>query len=168
MVHCSEHGTHDPASKCPRRFASDPESPGLLSHGNSPGCRTANDSGIEGAAGTSHAGDIPNVGRGCCSRGAGCPVTYDTVYIALAELLDAPLLTCDRKIALASGHPDRGRQSSTHSIFCGYVAKLIGRRRGFHIVLMHVLPPLPPDLLKTGPLADVHAAERLDWAQRIL
>jgi nucleotide-binding universal stress UspA family protein len=49
-----------------------------------------------------------------------------------------------------------------------YVAKLIGRRRGFHIVLMHVLPPLPPDLLESGPAADVHAAQKLDWAQRIL
>ncbi len=29
---------------------------------------------------------------------------YDAIYVALAELLDAPLLTCDRKIALASGH----------------------------------------------------------------
>jgi predicted nucleic acid-binding protein len=29
---------------------------------------------------------------------------YDAVYVALAELLDAPLITCDRKIALASGH----------------------------------------------------------------
>jgi predicted nucleic acid-binding protein len=29
---------------------------------------------------------------------------YDGVYVALAELLDAPLVTCDRKIALASGH----------------------------------------------------------------
>jgi predicted nucleic acid-binding protein len=29
---------------------------------------------------------------------------YDAVYVALAELLDAPLLTCDQKIALASGH----------------------------------------------------------------
>jgi predicted nucleic acid-binding protein len=29
---------------------------------------------------------------------------YDAVYVALAELLDAPLLTCDRRIALASGH----------------------------------------------------------------
>jgi predicted nucleic acid-binding protein len=29
---------------------------------------------------------------------------YDAVYVALAELLDAPLLSCDRKIASASGH----------------------------------------------------------------
>ncbi len=29
---------------------------------------------------------------------------YDAVYVALAELLDARLLTCDRKIASASGH----------------------------------------------------------------
>lgn len=29
---------------------------------------------------------------------------YDAAYVALAELLDAPLLTGDRKIAAASGH----------------------------------------------------------------
>ena len=29
---------------------------------------------------------------------------YDAVYVALAEALDATLLTCDRKIASASGH----------------------------------------------------------------
>lgn len=29
---------------------------------------------------------------------------YDAVYVALAELLGAPLLTCDRKIASAPGH----------------------------------------------------------------
>ena len=29
---------------------------------------------------------------------------YDAVYVALAELLDAPLLTCDAGIASASGH----------------------------------------------------------------
>lgn len=29
---------------------------------------------------------------------------YDAAYVALAELLDAPLLTCDRKIAAAPGH----------------------------------------------------------------
>jgi predicted nucleic acid-binding protein len=29
---------------------------------------------------------------------------YDAAYVALAELLDAPLLTCDSKIASASGH----------------------------------------------------------------
>ena len=29
---------------------------------------------------------------------------YDASYIALAETLDAPLLTCDRRLAAASGH----------------------------------------------------------------
>lgn len=29
---------------------------------------------------------------------------YDAVYVALAELLDAALVTCDRRIASASGH----------------------------------------------------------------
>jgi len=29
---------------------------------------------------------------------------YDAAYVALAELLDAPLLTCDSKIASAAGH----------------------------------------------------------------
>ena len=29
---------------------------------------------------------------------------YDAVYVALAELLDAPLLTCDGKIASSKGH----------------------------------------------------------------
>ena len=29
---------------------------------------------------------------------------YDAVYIALAEILEAPLLTCDAKLRSASGH----------------------------------------------------------------
>jgi predicted nucleic acid-binding protein len=29
---------------------------------------------------------------------------YDAVYVALAEVLDAPLVTCDGKIASAPGH----------------------------------------------------------------
>ena len=29
---------------------------------------------------------------------------YDAVYVALAEILDAPLLTCDSRIASAPGH----------------------------------------------------------------
>jgi predicted nucleic acid-binding protein len=29
---------------------------------------------------------------------------YDGVYVALAELLEAPLVTCDRRLARASGH----------------------------------------------------------------
>ena len=32
---------------------------------------------------------------------------YDAVYVALAEALDAPLLTCDRRLAAASGHRAR-------------------------------------------------------------
>jgi predicted nucleic acid-binding protein len=32
---------------------------------------------------------------------------YDAVYVALAEVLDAPLLTCDGKIASAPGHRAR-------------------------------------------------------------
>ena len=32
---------------------------------------------------------------------------YDAVYVALAEALDAPLLTCDRRMATARGHQAR-------------------------------------------------------------
>ena len=32
---------------------------------------------------------------------------YDAAYVALAELLDVPLLTCDRRLATASGHGAR-------------------------------------------------------------
>jgi predicted nucleic acid-binding protein len=32
---------------------------------------------------------------------------YDAVYVALAEALDAPLLTCDRRLAAAAGHHAR-------------------------------------------------------------
>lgn len=34
-------------------------------------------------------------------------IAYDGVYVALAEALDAPLLTCDSKLPLAHGHHDR-------------------------------------------------------------
>lgn len=32
---------------------------------------------------------------------------YDAVYVALAEALDAPLLTCDRRLASTPGHSAR-------------------------------------------------------------
>lgn len=32
---------------------------------------------------------------------------YDAVYVALAEALDVPLLTCDRRLATAPGHQAR-------------------------------------------------------------
>jgi nucleotide-binding universal stress UspA family protein len=31
-----------------------------------------------------------------------------------------------------------------------YVARMIGRRRGFHVHLLHLLPPLPPELMEFG------------------
>lgn len=37
----------------------------------------------------------------------GTLTAYDSVYVALAEVLDAPLLTCDAKIGSASGHRAR-------------------------------------------------------------
>lgn len=33
--------------------------------------------------------------------------TYDASYVALAEMLDAPLLTCDAKLSRAHGHSAR-------------------------------------------------------------
>ena len=35
------------------------------------------------------------------------PSAYDAVYVALAETLDAPLLTRDRRLANAPGHAAR-------------------------------------------------------------
>lgn len=32
---------------------------------------------------------------------------YDAAYVALAEALDAPLLTCDARLAAAPGHTAR-------------------------------------------------------------
>ncbi len=31
-----------------------------------------------------------------------------------------------------------------------YVARMIGGLRGFHVYLLHLLPPLPPELLEFG------------------
>lgn len=31
-----------------------------------------------------------------------------------------------------------------------YVGKFVGKRKGFHIFLLHVLPPLPPELVEHG------------------
>lgn len=35
---------------------------------------------------------------------SGAAIQYDGVYVALAELLEAPLVTCDRRLARAKGH----------------------------------------------------------------
>jgi nucleotide-binding universal stress UspA family protein len=41
-----------------------------------------------------------------------------------------------------------GSEASHRAV--GYVAAMIGGRRGFHIRLLHVLPPFPPELLEFG------------------
>jgi len=43
-----------------------------------------------------------------------------------------------------------------------YVAETLGPQKGFHIVLLHVLPPIPPELLEFGGSEDPKTEERLD------
>lgn len=43
-----------------------------------------------------------------------------------------------------------------------YVAKLVGRRRGFRLRLAHVLAPVPPKLLEYRSVDDLDEQERLD------
>jgi nucleotide-binding universal stress UspA family protein len=42
-----------------------------------------------------------------------------------------------------------------------YVGKFVGKRRGFHICLVHILPPLPPRLLEHGGAEDPAKEARL-------
>jgi nucleotide-binding universal stress UspA family protein len=43
-----------------------------------------------------------------------------------------------------------------------YVGKFVGKRRGFHICLVHVLSPLPPELLEHGGAEDPAKEARLE------
>jgi len=43
-----------------------------------------------------------------------------------------------------------------------YLAKMIGRRRGFHVCLLHLLPPLPPELLEFGGAENPREEQKLD------
>ena len=43
-----------------------------------------------------------------------------------------------------------------------YVAETLGPQQGFDIVLLHVLPPIPPELLEFGGSEDPQTEERLD------
>lgn len=45
-------------------------------------------------------------------------------------------------------------QSSSSDQALKYVASMVGRRRGFHVQLLHLLPPLPPELLEFGGAED--------------
>ena len=43
-----------------------------------------------------------------------------------------------------------------------YVAEIIGPQKGFHVVLLHVLPPIPPELLEFGGSENPKTEQRLD------
>src|SRR5580700_2625338 len=43
-----------------------------------------------------------------------------------------------------------------------YVSKFVAKRRGFHICLVHILPPLPPRLLEHGGAEDPAKEARLE------
>jgi len=43
-----------------------------------------------------------------------------------------------------------------------YVADTLGPQKGFQVVLLHVLPPIPPEFLEFGGSEDPQAEQRLD------
>ena len=47
-----------------------------------------------------------------------------------------------------------------------YVAKMMGRLRGFRVCLLHLLPPLPPELLEFGGAEDPHQKKALEGELR--
>jgi nucleotide-binding universal stress UspA family protein len=53
-----------------------------------------------------------------------------------------------------------GSDSSIRSV--SYVAEMIGTREDCHVVLFHVLPPIPPELLEFGGAEDPQTEQKLD------
>src|SRR5680860_589805 len=53
-----------------------------------------------------------------------------------------------------------GSDSSIRSV--SYVAEMIGTREDFHVVLFHVLPPIPPEFLEFGGAEDPATEKMLD------
>ncbi len=53
-----------------------------------------------------------------------------------------------------------GSDSSIRSV--SYVAEMIGAREDCHVVLFHVLPPIPPELLEFGGAEDPEKEQKLD------
>lgn len=62
----------------------------------------------------------------------------------------------DTRILVAIDDSSASRRAVT------YVAKLVGRRRGFRLCVVHVLPPLPRHLLEHGGSEDPAKEERLE------
>lgn len=53
-----------------------------------------------------------------------------------------------------------GSDSSIRSV--SYVADMVGAREDCHVVLFHVLPPIPPELLEFGGAEDPETEQKLD------
>ncbi len=53
-----------------------------------------------------------------------------------------------------------GSDSSIRSV--SYVAEMVGARENFHILLFHILPPIPPELLEFGGAEDPATERKLD------
>jgi len=47
-----------------------------------------------------------------------------------------------------------------------YVGRILGRRRRFHVHLLHLLPPLPPELLEFGGTEDPRKEQKLEAGLR--
>jgi nucleotide-binding universal stress UspA family protein len=73
----------------------------------------------------------------------------------------------DEWIMIAAGRKIAGLllvvdESSASRDAIEYVGSFLGRRRGFRIHLLYLLPPLPPELLEFGGAEDPHREEVLD------
>jgi nucleotide-binding universal stress UspA family protein len=64
----------------------------------------------------------------------------------------------DKKLLIGVDDSDASRRSIS------YVADMMRARDDFHIVLFHVLPPIPPELLEFGGAEDPGTEQKLDEA----
>jgi nucleotide-binding universal stress UspA family protein len=66
----------------------------------------------------------------------------------------------NHRLLIAIDHSDVSHQA------VNYVAEMIGGRREFHVDLLHVLPPYPPNLLEHGGSEDPDIEEQIEAEMR--
>jgi nucleotide-binding universal stress UspA family protein len=62
--------------------------------------------------------------------------------------------TTERLMVVVDGAPGTKRTVD-------YVARMIGRQRGFHVYLLHLLPPMPAELLEFGGAEDPREEQKM-------